>query len=233
MHTFYTLSINPLTFDINKLKDPNLNGPEVVAKYGWEAFIYWHTFIRGMENDGNGTVKINPGDIVLDLGANIGMTARFFEENGASKIYCVEPDPLLFKVLKKNKSDKWILINNSVGTANGEIILNHWEPFEDLQYKSYCLTLKHLFFTYNIDKVDFLKIDIEGAERDLLYSCDIRDFSKIKKIYMEWHRKPCESNELYKESLDKILEFLNRNGYNTCLSFENIISSIAAININI
>ena len=36
---------------------------------------------------------IKPGDVYLDLGANIGMSALRAEMSGASKLYCIEPDP--------------------------------------------------------------------------------------------------------------------------------------------
>lgn len=42
---------------------------------------------------------IKKGDVVVDGGANIGVTAAFFKENGAAHVYCYEPEPALFERL--------------------------------------------------------------------------------------------------------------------------------------
>jgi FkbM family methyltransferase len=46
------------------------------------------------------------------------------------------------------------------------------------------ISLEGLFSTYNLKKIDLMKIDCEGAEFDLLYS---KDLSNIKLIVMEVH----------------------------------------------
>ena len=47
------------------------------------------------------------GNVVLDIGANIGDSSFYFFCNGAGTVYCLEPSPLLFKILRAN-----ILYNN-------------------------------------------------------------------------------------------------------------------------
>jgi hypothetical protein len=48
-----------------------------------------------------GGLKINPGDIVLDLGANIGSFAIQALQFEPKLIYCFEPHPETFEVLQK------------------------------------------------------------------------------------------------------------------------------------
>ncbi|MGA8219524.1 MAG: FkbM family methyltransferase [Solirubrobacterales bacterium] len=48
-------------------------------------------------------VEVHEGDIVLDVGANIGVAAAFFaEECGAGTVHCFEPVPPIFEVLREN-----------------------------------------------------------------------------------------------------------------------------------
>lgn len=79
------------------------------------------------------------GKTVLDVGAGEGETAKFFLEHGAKKVICIEPDTQCFKVLQAN-AKKW--------------------PIECHNKKFDTTDLKHKF--------DFMKMDIEGYEEELL-----------------------------------------------------------------
>jgi hypothetical protein len=79
------------------------------------------------------------GMIVLDVGAGEGESARFYLEQGAKKVICIEMDDKCYKRLEAN--------------AKGKPMECHHKHFDltdlDRQY-------------------DFLKLDIEGGEADLL-----------------------------------------------------------------
>ena len=47
------------------------------------------------------------GNVVLDIGANIGDSSIYFFCNGAETVYCLEPSPFLFRILRAN-----IIYNN-------------------------------------------------------------------------------------------------------------------------
>ena len=71
-------------------------------RYGWEGAMAYGNLIHDELNFyGPG---MQHGDIYLDLGANIGMSAIRAESKGCSKIYCIEPDPGVFDALNKNSS---------------------------------------------------------------------------------------------------------------------------------
>jgi FkbM family methyltransferase len=55
-----------------------------------------------------------------------------------------------------------------------------------------CVTLKQTLKENNIDHVDYLKIDCEGAEWAILETIDEETISKIRIIGMEFHLKPRE-----------------------------------------
>ncbi|HMK94380.1 MAG TPA: hypothetical protein VK536_03165 [Candidatus Limnocylindrales bacterium] len=79
--------------------------------------------------------------VILDVGAGEGETARFFLENGAKKVICIEPSHEAFKLLKENSV-----------THHQLVPINKFFELSDLS--------DYLF--------DFLKMDIEGYEEILL-----------------------------------------------------------------
>ena len=62
---------------------------------------------------------IREGDVVLDLGANIGIFAHRAETRGASKVICFEPVTPTFNCLIKNRGQKTLVYKNAVGRKNG------------------------------------------------------------------------------------------------------------------
>lgn len=49
-----------------------------------------------------GPVPVTPSDVVLDLGANIGASARLFLDKGAARVIAVEADPTNIAIAKRN-----------------------------------------------------------------------------------------------------------------------------------
>lgn len=124
-------------------------------------------------------VDLNPGDFVLDIGANIGEFSLFALNRKAS-VVAVEPDTLIFKCLEKNISHKRGtigLINAAIAESSGEkefFSAPHSadssliEPanFND-KYSTACVTLDELYFKYNLNHVDLIKCDAEGGEPEV------------------------------------------------------------------
>jgi len=75
--------------------------------------------------------------------------------------------------------------------------------------------LKNLLTKY--DKIDFLKIDIEGSEYDVLNDCR-KLLYKADKIFIEYHSQ-YNSNQ----KLDKILEILSQNSFRYLIQNNDLI----------
>jgi FkbM family methyltransferase len=60
-----------------------------------------------------------------------------------------------------------------------------------------CITLNRLFEMTNLDKIDLLKIDCEGAEIDILRSASKEKYKKINHIVMETHDVYSEKEIFY------------------------------------
>ena len=122
--------------------------------------------------------EVKKGDIVLDLGANVGyytlLFAKLVGKNG--KVFAFEPDPTNFSTLKKNVEingyKNVVLVQKAVSNKTGDIhlylsssvsntIYNRHDGSKSIEIES--VRLDDYF--KNVDfKIDFIKMDIEGAE---------------------------------------------------------------------
>ncbi|MEO7768245.1 MAG: FkbM family methyltransferase, partial [Ferruginibacter sp.] len=71
--------------------------------------------------------KVDPGSIVIDIGANIGVFSLYAARCGAKKVYAFEPNKKSYEILlnniKVNNLEKIIIpFNLAVGSSDGEII---------------------------------------------------------------------------------------------------------------
>lgn len=185
---------------------------DLMARYGWEGAMAYGNLIHDELNaHGPG---IQPGDIYLDLGANIGMSAIRAESKGCDKLYCVEPDPGVFEALNKNKSYNWIVDNTAIGDEMGWIDIPKWPNWWETQ-PIQCITLDQFFIKHNLTKVDFMKCDIEGHERYVFKNTSQETWDKINKIFFEYHE---DADELTKEDLDfkrnEFCQFFIDKGFN-------------------
>jgi len=144
------------------------------------------------------TVKDNvfSGNIVVDLGANIGyftcLLAKIVGEGG--KVFAFEPDPRNLKLLRRNIQENdyknVIIADKAVSDVNGSCTLyssqkkfganrifesKKKETHDFIPIKSETICLDDYFEKQNLlKKIDFIKIDVEGSE--------FRAFNGMKKI---------------------------------------------------
>lgn len=159
---------------------------------------------------------INKSDVVVDVGAHIGIFSIFAAtktKNG--RVYSYEPLLENFKFLERN-----ILINSlknisifNLGIAGrkmerkffinpegGSLIENSNLSFRRIQ----CITLKDIFNDNKLEKINFLKIDCEGAEYEILFNTSQNILKKIDKISLEYHSDSLELNEKLKKFLENM-----------------------------
>jgi len=158
---------------------------------------------------------IAPGSIVLDIGANIGPhTLAFTQIVGSSgTVLAFEPQRILFQILCANMALNGIVnsfcYNTAVGNSAGTITV----PFLDYSIENNFggLSLSKdetrpgeqtgilMVDSLNIPQCNFVKIDVEGMELDVLVGA----FDTIKRcrpfIYVENDRK--ENSEALIENL--------------------------------
>lgn len=131
---------------------------------------------------------VKDGDVVIDAGANLGHISIYLSkkagENG--NIYAFEPDKFNIEKMKKNMALNPDLPNNIVikdlllwnentwidfeeaGTVGSSAV---WFSGKENVVKKEAVTIDSWAISNNISKLDFIKMDIEGAEIEALDGC--------------------------------------------------------------
>jgi FkbM family methyltransferase len=196
---------------------------EIASKYGWDSAIF-HEIYNLKDYAKIDGIKIQEGDIVVDLGGNIGMFTRYAYHMGASKIITFEPDKRYFKILKQNAPKNTILFNAAIGDKLGKLTLtesehlggsNLWcepNPLHN-QYDVNIYTLDYIIETGLIPKIDFLKVDIEGSEIMALNGISDENLKNIRNIAVEYHHEHLKFDEKLRQDFIDRLTNLGFNSY--------------------
>ena len=208
---------------------------EVANKYGWARAIYHEIFNLHDYYKGGNERRINDGDIVVDLGGNMGIFNRWAYHQGASKVISFEPDRRYFKLLSLNADPRSILFNAAAAHEMGELNLyesNHLggsnvfgiEGQEGYSVKTY--TLNYLFESGLIDRIDFLKVDIEGAEHAAFAGISDENLQKVKTIAMEYHHSHFNFDDELRSNFIKKMNGLGFNSYLLFMGHNNALQMI-------
>lgn len=146
----------------------NINNFYINLKKKYKSLIYWKDNIGTVEPDYIGShlishgftylndqVVVNPGDTVFDIGSAPGDFSALCIAKGATRIYAFEPEAIPLKDLKTT---------NKLNAGKITII----EKYCDAITKSNKITIDDFVANYKIEKVDFIKMDIEGSEPNAL-----------------------------------------------------------------
>tara|TARA_E500000318_G_scaffold52026_1_gene48646 strand:- start:267 stop:1016 length:750 start_codon:yes stop_codon:yes gene_type:complete len=131
---------------------------------------------------------LQPGDVVFDVGGNVGRTSEIYVEHGAGNVHVFEPEPALASDLSKTFSDNEKVTVHAYGLGindgyyrffvseenSGSHTLSrsfaealdeahgHVKPREEVLVRIRPLD------SLDLDRMDYLKIDTEGSEFDVL-----------------------------------------------------------------
>ena len=196
--------------NLGSIKEIEGSTLSVAERFGWDYAIY-HEIYNLRDYYWNREKRINEGDIVVDLGGNMGIFNRWAYQQGAEKVISFEPDKRYFELLKKNSDPKSILFNAAVSDRMGEVQLFESSHLggsnilsEDLNSNKYNVksyTLDHLFSSNLIQKIDFLKIDVEGSEHLVFQGISDENLRKVKFIAMEYHHRHFNHDENLRNNL--------------------------------
>jgi len=148
---------------------------------------------------------LEEGDVVVDIGANIGMFTRRALEKGASRVISFEPISHTFSCLVdnegllaechkiaigKNLSVCSFAIPDNISNLGGGSREDLLENREKVKIeKCVCMGLEDLWNLGILpEKIDFLKIDCEGGEKEIIESITDERLINIRKISMEYHQ---------------------------------------------
>ena len=162
-------------------------------------------------------ISDNESPVIFDCGANIGISALYFKSiYPKSKITAFEADGSITQILNKNLErnnihdvkiidaavwvdDKGIQFS-SEGADGGSIHgVRNVQKVKSISLRNFIIACK--------TKIDLLKIDIEGAEVDVIRDC-AQSLSKVKNIFIEYH-----SWNGGKQNLSDILRILEAQNF--------------------
>jgi len=213
--------------DILKFKNQNLYLPIVCQIF---LFNLYEQFNLSIKKD----------DVVVDIGANLGVFSYFAFYKNPSKLYICEPNPNVFNILKnhfsnykniyldkcaisaKNDFADFVLVNPELDNIDGERnhLNSYAENIEMLRHVSFetikiqTKSFMEFVLSNQIHKIDFLKVDCEGGEYDI-FTEDNAYYIKnnVDKIIVEYHNYP-----------HQIVDFANKNNFSILNEIKNDIN---------
>ncbi|MCZ9312658.1 MAG: FkbM family methyltransferase [Methanocorpusculum sp.] len=129
------------------------------------------------------SVQLHNDDIVIDCGANMGVFSILAVKRGAKTVYAFDPQERALKLLNKNITSNNCeekIIPVPYGLSDKKCTLSFVENNENIGGSRIsregdaatttieCTTIDDWVAENNIPRIDFIKADIEGAERDML-----------------------------------------------------------------
>jgi len=172
--------------------------------------------------------RLNKNSIVIDCGANTGNITSFLSTTGAA-IYSFEPDPIAFEILHKRCKHRKNIICINKGIWDKNAILNLYRHHKMLEEADFTVSSSIISEKENVSsgastevevidfieflqslnkKVDLIKMDIEGAEIEILKKIiQTNSFTLFKTMYVETHETKIPGQ---KEELAKIKTQLNQ-----------------------
>ena len=186
----------------------------------WRDSVYDGIFLK--KEYEHKDIAVEKGDIVVDLGANIGIFSLYAEDHGAEFIYAFEPIPHYLGFFKTNlqkysnielseagigqKTEKDYIVYDEDGNTILAEVYNDFK-WKSEERKSLSINIISINdFMDNMDNVDFLKVDIEGSEYKIFEIITNENLKKIKKIACEFHWN-------YNDKLSKIIDKLKENNF--------------------
>lgn len=131
---------------------------------------------------GSGQIGVQTGDIVLDCGANVGTFTRKALTMGAKTVVAIEPAPENIEVLRRTfaseikdgrvivytkgvwDKDDWLTLHVDHTNSAADSFVMHPKDATPLGQKLPLTTMDKLVAELKLPTVNFIKMDIEGAE---------------------------------------------------------------------
>jgi len=181
--------------------------------------------------------QIKETDVIIDIGANIGsFTIDAARKADKGLILSFEPDPdnylLLENNVKLNNLNNVRIFQKAVAGVNGKRFI-YRDPINNAAHSIirissqiisvYCLTLSEIFSISKINNCDFLKIDCEGAEYEIIFNTPADILKRVQKITLEYHTPKFHDIENETYTPENLVKYLKETGFQTTLIKENAI----------
>ena len=173
----------------------------------------------------NDSFDIGSSDVVIDVGAHTGAFSIYAAKKAVhGKVYAHEAYKenyeLLIENIRLNDLKNIVPFNVAVlskpgimdffigekNTSASSIFKNRWAK---KNVKVNAISLEDVFANNKLKKINFLKIDAEGAEYDIILNAPPGLLKKVDKISLEFH-----DNFPHGHNYKEMVECLEKNGFN-------------------
>jgi len=187
------------------------------------TWLYYAVAEQEQNVYGSAAMAVRAGDIVLDCGANLGAFTLRALNAGAGLVVAIEPAPNTFEALRKTfareiTESRVILVDKGVwdreGTAKFSIfpestLMNRVDDAAGSNSVTVSLTtIDTTIERLGLQRVDFIKMDVEGAEQ--------RALAGAEKTLARWHPRlaiATEHSASIIENSRRIIDLLTAKGY--------------------
>jgi len=164
---------------------------------------------------------LNEGDTVIDVGANIGcfsvLAARVVGPKG--RVIALEPEESTYRQLVRNielnQLRNVIALKLAVGAECGSIKLHsasnrlfssfytsvNGQAVAGVEQEVEVVTLAELMAAQGVLGCDYLKLDCEGAEHDIVRTLTAETAQRIRQVTVELHRVPGHDGAVFANRL--------------------------------
>jgi FkbM family methyltransferase len=175
-------------------------------------------------------VVIEPGDVVLDLGSNIGEFA-FGASATASRVVAVEPDPVAAACLRANEArypnvEVWEKLlwkgeedlTFTLAYDNADSTLFSVDPGKERgRVTLRSTTLDAVVAEAEVERVDFFKLDAEGAEPEVLMGASAT-LARTRKVAID-----CRPERMGESTADEVVALLAAAGFQTHVARDRMV----------
>ena len=177
----------------------------------------WYHDVYGLRSH-----RPRPGGTVIDVGANVGVFSLYAVVLGkAARVLCYEPFGENVALLRRNMQENQIpgLQVFQMGVAGRQgmrtlhVSAGHGHnslfaiPSEVATVDVPCVSLADAFEANGVDRCDFLKLDCEGAEYEILLEAPRWVLSRVDRVALEYH------NDLSGHSDDELQRMFGDAGF--------------------
>jgi len=187
----------------------------------------------------DGNFNIKKDDVVVDIGANIGAFSILAAKTAINgRVFAYEANKENYDLLLKNKAlnnlNNLSVFNLAIAGKKGHINLfisklndgahSIYETESNDCIKVKSITLKDIFSMNKLRKVNYLKIDAEGAEYDILLNAPADAIRKVDKMVLEYHDYFNNAHKYH-----ELKEYLEKNGFKVKIGKNALIRKIFRI----
>lgn len=188
------ITVNRKSYSILKIMDYEIICPRKSIESFYDTWVREQYFLSRIFNPAGSS-------IVISAGAFVGETSIWLSRNlgKKGKVFAFEPAKEYFDILKLN------IINNNLSNTIYANQIGLWHTHATLRFivdqtssrckkngkvKIHAVSLDHFIETNNIERVDYIKMDIEGAELNALKGA-IKTITMFKpklaiSVYHKW-----------------------------------------------